>query len=186
MPSKEVKPYKTIQKDMDVEDINASLDLIITANKNTMGRPATYPDTQQGLDTFIQNATDYFAYVQSCNKQLDDKHKMIADVEGLAVYCGITRKTLLMYERRSPEWARTIGLFKNQIAYEKKQLALHGAIPSVLAIFDLANNHGYMNTNTFTQEQKNPDATEEDLRLESKLADAGLVWNESTGEYEYE
>ena len=148
-----VSTYKR-QKDtlpMEQGDTLAITSLILESSKSRAGRPAHYEDSPQGLDMFIQNSLSYFEYIQSCNIELEDKI-VIADIESWAVYLGITRNSILNYERRSDQWKETIEYFKNAICSIKKQLALRGKIPSVVAVFNLANNHHYRNTSEFRLE----------------------------------
>ena len=67
----------------------------------------------------------------------------------------------------------------------KKQLALHGLIPSVMAVFDLANNHGYINTSEFklTTNDISDKTARADYDLESRIEEAGLVWDNDLKEY---
>lgn len=54
-----------------------------------------------------------------------------------------------MQKTRSEKWADLIDQMKNGISACKKQLALNGQISPVMAIFDLTNNHDYVNSNEF-------------------------------------
>ena len=54
-----------------------------------------------------------------------------------------------MQKSRSEKWVTLIDQMKNGISACKKQLALNGQISPVMAIFDLTNNHGYVNSNEF-------------------------------------
>lgn len=186
MPSKDLRPYKEIAKDLTIDDTAAVIDMTVACLKNTGGRPCTYANNEAGLKSFLENAKGYFAYVQNANDKLDEKKQIIPDVEGLSLYCGIDRHTLNRYHDRGGEWAEIIDYIKNAIAYSKKQLALKGRIPTVMAIFDLTNNHSYYNTNSFTIEAKITDNKESDIVLEHQARAAGLIWNEVTKDWEPE
>ena len=62
----------------------------------------------------------------------------------------MTRRTILTYEKqRGENWRNFIEQVKNAIAACKKELAFHQQIPPVVAMFDLTNNHSYVNTSEF-------------------------------------
>nr|WP_297708868.1 terminase small subunit [uncultured Butyrivibrio sp.] len=149
MPSKELRKYKELSKEVNPEINAAALDMACACLKNLGGHPYKYDDSQEGLKAFIENSQGYFAYLQSVNSKLEEKQGIIPDVEGYALFLGVDRSTINRYHNRGGEWAETIDLFKNAIGYAKKQLMLKGKIPSVLAVFDLANNHEYLNTGEF-------------------------------------
>ncbi len=176
------KSYKELSKDLSPEDTSATLDMICTCLRNTGGRPATYPNNESGLNAFIENTKGYFSYLQSANSKLDDSQKLIPDVEGLSLYCGVDRRTIERYRERGGAWTEIIDYTKNAIAYCKKQLALRGKIPTVMAIFDLSNNHNYINASEFKMVREDA-AHIEKKDLESQLMDAGLVWDPERGEF---
>lgn len=131
-------------------DLTAILDLIVKNIEHNRGRQAAYPDTQQGIDAFCESTLNYFRYVNSINADETIEKKLVPDVESWCVYLGITRTTLMQYTRRPGVWAEMIENFKNSIAACKKQCAFAGKIPPLVTIFDLTNNHHYLNTNSFT------------------------------------
>lgn len=183
MPSKELRPYKEIAKELTIDDTAAAIDMTCACMENTGGRPCIYSNTESGLNAFIENAKGYFTYVQSANRKLEEKSQLVPDIEGLTLYLGIDRSTLSRYHDRGGDWERTIDYIKNAIAYSKKQLALKGKIPTVLAIFDLANNHQYHNTNSFILENKTEKPKEKSDDLEERIRAAGLVWDSEKGEF---
>lgn len=186
MPSRELRKYEHISKDLDPEDVQPINTMIHAALKNLGGRPATYPNTEEGLQAFITNSLAYFEYVENANGQIDDnKRQLILDVDSYAVFVGVSMKTILEYQKRNEQWNRAINLFKDAIGASKKQLALHGLIPSVMAIFDLVNNHNYHSTNEFKLSvNDNADkSTDRNDDLETQIADAGLVWDSETKEF---
>lgn len=180
-----MKPYKQLNKELSADDTQAINSMVNAALKNLGGRPATYPYSEAGLATLIENSLGYFEYVAKANKQLDEKKQLILDIDSYALFLGISKKTLSEYEKRGGQWAESIQLFKNAICASKKQLSLHGKIPPMVAIFDLVNNHEYYNTNSFVLETKAADDSQlsEDNVLSQKLKEAGLVWDETKGEF---
>jgi len=131
---------------MESDDLNAVLELGIKA----LGRSrAKYQDNEDGYNQFIENSRSYLEYVQDVNRNPDIDKKLIVDIEGWCVWCGITRETLRAYKNRGGAWQTFIDYFKEIIVMCKKQLAFTYKIPPMIATFDLVNNHGYRNTNEF-------------------------------------
>lgn len=110
-----------------------------------------YEDSQEGLERFRKDSENYLTYVQATNESAarDNVGGAIPDVEAWAAHLGITRMTISRYERRGGDWETTIANMKGIITACKKQLALAGKMPPVLAIFDLTNNSGYINASEF-------------------------------------
>lgn len=189
--SDDLQPYKGktgrgSHKVLPVEtgDLKAILDVAIDGSIKRCGRPAVYPDNDKGLDDFVQKSIDYLQYVNDINSNPDIDNKLIPDVEGWALFLGITRQTVFNYELRGGQWLETIQFYKNAFMACKKQLALTFKIPPVFAIFDAVNNTSarYYNTSQFqittTQEEESRKKTpDEEARA------AGLVWDEFIGEY---
>lgn len=130
------------------DDLNAILDMSISSIK--LGRPAKFPNTEQGLEDFKQASIEYLEHIREINNSPDNEHKLIPDIESWATYLGTTRNTILSYENgRNSEWNDFISVFKGAITAAKKQLAFRQKIPTVLALFDLTNNSGYVNSSEF-------------------------------------
>ena len=182
MPKKDAS-YLKIAKKISSEDLSPTLEITTTILKNLGGRPATYPNTSQGLQSFIENSQGFFEYVQKANSQLDDDKKLIPDIELYLLWLGISRWTLSEYQHRGGEWEKIINMFKDSILVAKKQLILRGKIPPVIAIFDLTNNHGYRNTNSFVLEDRTAADNDDNSELEKKITDAGLVWDNESHEF---
>lgn len=134
-------------KDIDIlpDDLNAILDMSIKSIK--LGRPAKFENTSEGLQDFKQASIAYLEFVRETNNNPDNENKLVPDIESWATFLGTTRKTICDYERdRDEQWKEFIALIKGAITAAKKQLAFRQKIPTVLAMFDLANNSGYVNT----------------------------------------
>lgn len=133
------------------DDLNAVLDMSIESIK--LGRPAKFEDSPEGLEDFKQASIDYLEFVRQTNNNPDNEHNLIPDVESWATYIGTTRNTILGYEKNRDEpWKEFIALIKGSITACKKQLAFRQKIPTVLALFDLTNNSGYVNSSEFKLE----------------------------------
>lgn len=130
------------------DDLGAVLDMSIESIK--LGRPAKFDDTDQGFSDFREASISYLEYVRKTNNNPGNEHHLIPDVESWATYLGTTRMTILTYEKsRSDEWQDFIAQMKGAITACKKQLAFRQKIPTVLALFDLTNNSGYVNSSEF-------------------------------------
>lgn len=166
-------------KPLETDDLTAVLDLTLTVSKARSGRPAEYPNTQQGLEAFISNTISYFEYLNEVNKNPDIEKKIVPDLENWAVFMGVTRQTIWAYESRGMEWKRTIDYYKTCIQAAKKQLALTYRIPPAVFIFDSVNNHNYLNVTEYklTQQDK-PETEENKTDTDERIRAAGLVWDE--------
>ncbi len=102
------------------------------------GRPRKYETVEQ-LQEGIEKYIDYIAVQNAAGVSL------IPDVEGLALFLGISRSTLYEWQNSRPgEFSDTIKRAINAIAAVKKQLALNGKIPPIVFATDFNNNHGYV------------------------------------------
>lgn len=165
---------------IDPNDLDSILNMSITSLK--AGRPPKFPDTPEGLEDFKALSIEYLEFVQKNNENPANENKLIPDVESWAVFLGTTRMTINVYEReRSSEWNEFIVFFKGILTSIKKQLAFRQKIPCVLAMFDLCNNSGYLNTNNFTRadvefEPKQRRLTADELpSLLAKIGDKNIV-----------
>ena len=182
----EIKRYKRSKgcEPLKTGDMSEILDMAIDTAIKRMGRPAEYPPTRSGLDAFANRTIDYFEHLNGINANPDIDRKLIPDIESWAMYLGITRQTIWSYEKRGGEWSGTIAYFKNTIAACKKQLALSGKIPPVIAIFDMTNNHNYVNTSNFQiTNQIEEERIPEQYRLTADLEKNGLVWDADSKEF---
>lgn len=134
----------------DSDNISAVTNILLETIK--AGRPAAYEDSIEGLEAFKKGTVDYLEYVQRTNESGLEK-KVMVDIESWACFLGITRATIATYERtRGEYWQQFIAVVKNGIAAAKKEAAFHGQLQPMIAVFDLANNHNYKNTNEFKLE----------------------------------
>lgn len=164
------KPYKVMQGD----ELKAIIELAKNGLKTwNNGASRNYPPTPEGLELFKERSMDYYDYIQTQNEELKDSPKLIPDIEAWCTYCGITRKQMYQFqERKNGDWNGFIELFKDTILAAKKQLALNGNIPSVIAMFDMVNNHEYHNTSEYKitnkLEAEKPQLTAEQLIEKSR------------------
>lgn len=137
------------------DDLQALVSMGIVSMKGNTGK---YPNSPEGLEALKQDIIGYFEYINATNANME-KQNVYPDIEGLAMYLRITRKTLSLYERRGGEWADLIGRAKTVITAVKRQLADTFRIPPILHIFDLTNNAGYVNSSEF---RLSPEAPKDD------------------------
>lgn len=105
--------------------------------KGKGGRPRKY-ETVEELQEGIKKYLVYIAEKNAVGVAL------IPDVEGLALFLGVSRSTLYEWQNSRPgEYSDTIKRTLNAIAAAKKQLALMGKIPPLVFATDFNNNHGY-------------------------------------------
>lgn len=102
------------------------------------GRPRKY-ETVEELQEGIERYIDYIAVQNSAGVSL------IPDVEGLALFLGISRSTLYEWQNTRPgEFSDTLKRTLTGIAAVKKQLGYNGKIPPLVLALDFNNNHGYV------------------------------------------
>lgn len=106
------------------------------------GRPRKYETPEALIDRFYE----YLDYI-------DEKRRegvyLIPDVEGFALFAGLTRTTLFEWERsRGANFSNALQTIRNGIAACKKQLAMQGKIPPLVYTVDMNNNHGYVQQQT--------------------------------------
>ena len=135
------------------------------------GRPRKI-ETVEELNEGIKNYLQYIAEYNSNGVPL------IPDVEGLALFLGISRSTLYEWQSSRPgEFSDTIKRALNAIAATKKQLALMGKIPPLVFATDFNNNHGYtqaaqkIDLNVGKQAEPLPEKTEILKRLPMGASD---------------
>jgi len=138
-------PVKPLQPG-DMADV---IELALT-NIHKGGMPKKYEDDEQGLQEFIDTSKNYFHSIAAQNKSVNDPAQMlIPSVEMWCAFLGISRMTLVNYERRDDAWKDAINFFKTVIYSVKNELASHGKLSPVLLIFDACNNYQYANTSEF-------------------------------------
>ena len=153
-----------------------------------------YPHTAEGLALFKEKSIRFLEYVRAQNRIADDENKrrLVPSVEAWACYCGISRQTILEYQKqRSQDWRDFVIWMKNTIQGCKSQLAICGKVPPVVYIFDSVNNAGYVNTSEvkvspIEDEQKVLATTESpqaiSARYRALLADSGSEQEIETAE----
>ena len=109
---------------LEKDDASAILNLCIDSMKNHGGRPATYPNTEKGLADFREMSLKYLEHVQRVNSNDDMERQLILDYESWAVYCGVCRQTVWLYEKRGGEWSAFIRYMREVITATKKQLMM--------------------------------------------------------------
>lgn len=155
---------------------------IETIERERNGNAAVYPNTAEGLQMFQARTQEYFRRIRDHNTALDaETRAMLPDIEGWALYCGVSRVTLFSYSRRGGEWERFIELVKDGIAAAKKAAANDFRTPPVFTIFDLKCNHGYIEKSEL---MLTTNADLEERQLQDAIDAHGLRWNEERGEYE--
>lgn len=133
---------------IEANDLDALLKMSIKSIK--LGRPPKFDDSLQGLEDFKEASISYLEFIRVTNESPANENRLIPDVESWAAYLGTTRMTILEYEKsRGQEWKDFITQMKNIITACKKQLIFRQKIPSIVGIFDLTNNSGYVNSNEF-------------------------------------
>lgn len=165
---------------------NNTLDAVlnVTIDSLKQGRPPAYSDTEQGLEDFKQTTINYFQFVKDTNANPDIEKMLVPDIEALCTFLGITRATLLTYEKqRDSDWQDFIKQTKNAIAACKKELAFHQQIPPVIAMFDLTNNHSYVNSSEFRIEPVSDKVPDRHMTLEEQVQKAGLCWDDEKNEF---
>lgn len=168
------------------DDLEGVSNIIISALKNSGGRPSEFADNQQGLEMFRQKSIEFFEHVAAVNEQSGLEKGLIPDIELWCSWLGITRMTVNNYERlRGTEWRETIQMVKNMIASYKKQMALNYKIPPMVMAFDFANNHNYLNTSEFKiTTQQGAIEDKQRIAIDEELKQSGLRWNEDTQSFE--
>jgi hypothetical protein len=133
------------------------------------GRPRkieTVEELREGIERYIN-------YIET---QAAAGVSLIPDVEGLALFLGVSRSTLFEWQKSRPgEFSDTLKSTMNAIAAYKKQLALTGKIPPIVFATDFNNNHGYIQQHTLEVQaakklEELPDKSDIVRRLPPKAA----------------
>lgn len=176
--------YRRFKEGVDYMPIEANeMEAIIGLIKNSfkssnVGRPPKYAEPEE----FIGAVEAFWDYLNEVNKE---QTMIIPDVEGLACYLGLSRETLMEWERtRSAEFSATIKSAKNAMAFCKKQLALRGKIPPIVFATDFNNNHGYTQKQEIEVRASNPlgDTPDQKALAERAAQDMGIDFVEVDGE----
>ena len=99
--------YRPAGKDFsppaELDDLTEILETGVERIKKNNGRPCTYPCTKEGLQKLAEACAGYIEHLNSVNSVKDGKQqKLLPDYEGLCCFCGISRRTMLTYEKTRP------------------------------------------------------------------------------------
>lgn len=132
----------------DSREIECLVDLGVQCLK--MNRKPYFENTPEGLEEFKKLTFDFFETVNNHNRLADKEDLIIPDIEVWSTFLGITRQTLMNYEKdRQGEWSSFIRQVKDVIFACKKQLGLKNRLNGLVFILDSTNNHEYYNSNEF-------------------------------------
>lgn len=96
----------------------------------------------QTLDELKRGIQGYWDFLIS---QVDSEDELIADTEGLCQFLGISRRTLLNWEKQNYNgFANLIAETRTAIAACNKQIAKKGKMPALVFMADFNNNHEYV------------------------------------------
>lgn len=163
-----------------VSDIEAVQEIGIRAIRRGIFR---FENSPEGLRKFQELSLEYLNYVHDVNAVGSGK-TLVPDIESWAAYCGISRQAINKYEHgRGSDWKEFVSYMKNVICAFKKQLTFGGQIPQVVAIFDLVNNHSYVNASEFKIETKSDSS--EVRSAESIFEELGIDAEEKNNQGEF-
>ena len=134
--------YRPAGKDFsppaELDDLTEILETGVERIKKNNGRPCTYPCTREGLQKLAEACAGYIEHLNSVNSVKDEKQqKLLPDYEGLCCFCGVSRRTMLTYEKtRPPEWGELIDYYKTLIMSGRKQL---GSLYKISPTLELVN-----------------------------------------------
>ena len=142
---------KTEVLPVQLSDTESLLSLIIqTGDEMRVNGQAKYENSPEGLQKFKERTTDYFRFLLEQNKRADDLNevRLLPSVESWSLYLGLSRVSVLQYEKRGDDWLSFIQWVKNSIVAVKLQLAENHKLQPLLFLFDTLNNSPmYRNTN---------------------------------------
>lgn len=96
----------------------------------------------QTLDDLRQGIQQYWDFLIEAAESDDE---LIADTEGLCQFLGISRRTLLNWEKQNYNgFAQLIAETRTAIAACNKQIAKKGKMPALVFMADFNNNHEYV------------------------------------------
>ena len=133
----------------------------LRGHKLRKGKEPIYENTPEDFERFCNDIEGYFEKLNEVNSS--GECRVVPDVESLASWLGMTRKTLLTYQReRGGAWTEEIELAKQVIIANKKQLLLSARGNAVGLIFDLINSSPYYrNVSEYHLENEEPVGTYE-------------------------
>ena len=108
----------------------------------------TVEELQKDIDAYFKECDENkgMMFVKSMGEEIEILMPLPYTIEGLAEALDCDRDTLLNYEKKKgyEEYFGTIKRAKNKVQRNKVERALTGQAPSSISIFDLKNNHGYV------------------------------------------
>ena len=107
------KKYSKVDSEPgEMADLSALLEVSIEQiGSRVRGRPPVYENTEEGLQAFLEATRGYFEYIRDANSV--NEEKLIPDVEGWAIFIGVTRQTVLSYAKRGDAWNEAIEYIKD-------------------------------------------------------------------------
>lgn len=137
---------------MDGTELLATYEL---ARRNMQRRAdGTMKPKYETVEELREAIVRYWDYLEDANR---NGTPLIPDVEGLATFLDVTRRTLIEWERSDrPGFAETVSQAKNDIAACKKQLGQQGRIPPIVMAMDFNNNHNYTQRQEVVVTPRNP------------------------------
>lgn len=142
-----------------IDDANEWVDMALLAIRSMdmlQGKGSYRSGNRYNTVEELQDAIkQYWQYIIQRNS--GGEIRIVPDVEGMALFLGITRMTLRKWEVENTHgFSETVQIAKNAIAAYKKQMGLSGKIPPVFAAIDFNNNHDYVQKNVTEVKLNNP------------------------------
>lgn len=117
-------------------------------NSGKPKRWQTVEELQSDIDDYFQQCDENkrMMFVKSMGEEIEVSMPLPYTIEGLAEALDSDRKTILNYEKQEgyEEYFHTIKRAKNKIQRNKVERGLMGVAPASTTIFDLKNNHDYV------------------------------------------
>lgn len=120
---KRMPSLQDVAETMEGDELDAILSSALDRPRSRRcGAPQAFENSEDGLEEFQVASRSYFAQVRDINRR--GEMRLIPDVESWATYLGITRKTILNYEKRGEDWQNAIAFYKGIITACKSNLHL--------------------------------------------------------------
>lgn len=140
----------------EISDANEWVDMALLAIRSMdMMEGRTVGTRYTKVEDLQEAIKKYWSYIIQRNS--GGELRIVPDVEGMALFLGVTRNTLRKWETENTHgFGETIQIAKNAVAAYKKQMGLHGKIPPVFAAIDFNNNHDYVQQQRVEVKVNNP------------------------------